>query len=1130
MKRKKFDGKLVAQKSRIANAYDIFNEISLLKFKVFDSGFKSKIKFLVKHPKIYKAIFGNPYPKKIEQISGRPKLYNTNNIGSELVWDAFCLDIHRERILQFIDYKNKYSLYCLNGNFTEAEKLLDEIEDVFGVSLWLIRNRITIAKQIGGIKGEKDYTNQLLEKEGLAEIIGFLIQYSSLRNTNEISLDRFRKYFDLFLDKARKINLDKELCDFLIFEVLQEVDESEKAYTRISFWNTGGGLPIIDRYNSFTRLFANYNHTCFADKKVIDKVTDILKPFYFVEYIGSSPQNLTTKVIKYYENLFSDDLGNKTEILEYFSDSNNDWQFFFLVANIIDDEDLVFLKDKLPKFKYELIYNIFNCIQRNDKAQTSRDELLILSSIFVTLEWGDKIKEFVKKISSSSFYHDPNYRKTLSFYEFDTKNEFVINSHSHFLRGFSKIDFIGNINKSIANVSKELIPIDIISNSSKYLIESLINYKKSNINLALENIDLVSFDKHSFLSVFQFKLIIACQLESKEFNKLLNFTIDSFLENENYRQLIPYEYILKTVFENIEDLSKSISFPIFLYLNYQENGSIELLKEGYEDFMCHHGINRPSELIDRLVEFDIKKAYYFLEFVCVPEVIEIDVINFQSSEEISMERISICRKLNEIIDDKQNIYIDEINSLTQKTMINASLHSIEKSKIYVDIEGVKKLATSKYKDDYSKYTYLLETQDYSSKTTEDDLLTLHEDEDEGLSFLTPTNMIDHQFLLNFINIRNIFTSNSVHGLDVALSCDVRHGILSGAIRGKIVEQNLITNKDESEYQKNDFWIERLDYLEYTDLDHITSSLNKFSNKIDTHIEFINEEIMQIKIDSTNPRGKFDFLAVLDERFDEYKMRVNQVKTFEEYLEITIDHLWSLTDSSLFEIRKYLKGDCKNKFYQLIDELINDLEEIQNGNDLEELISSIIELRTILSTELNQISNWFTRSKSSNTPDYKIPFLINLAEVMINNNYPDIYINITKNINCDGLKFKGKTLKNLSAILFIILTNAIKHGKLSSYDININVDSISDNINFSIINNISPEKNYKKLSNTLNEKIIDLSKYVDSSITKKEGGSGFFKIAKILKNDLKSDYKLSASFIDEKTFETTLNINSKEIVL
>jgi hypothetical protein len=200
-----------------------------------------------------------------------------------------------------------------------------------------------------------------------------------------------------------------------------------------------------------------------------------------------------------------------------------------------------------------------------------------------------------------------------------------------------------------------------------------------------------------------------------------------------------------------------------------------------------------------------------------------------------------------------------------------------------------------------------------------------------------------------------------------------------------------------------------------------------------------------------------------------------------------------------------------------------------SHDLGELIASIIELRTMISTELNQISNWFTRSKISNTPDYKLSFLVDLAKVMIDNNFPDTDISLKKTINTGNLTLQGKTLKNLSAILFILLSNAIKHGKLSSYNIEIVIRALSsEKIEISITNNTQNCKNHKELSENLNKKINELSKSVESSIIKKEGGSGFYKIAKILRNDLNTNYQFNANYIDKNTFNTLLTFNIENL--
>lgn len=65
---------------------------------------------------------------------------------------------------------------------------------------------------------------------------------------------------------------------------------------------------------------------------------------------------------------------------------------------------------------------------------------------------------------------------------------------------------------------------------------------------------------------------------------------------------------------------------------------------------------------------------------------------FYSSNELYEERIKICQILIELDSRNHDIYSNQIKEYTAKLFINKKMSEIEQSKIYVDIEGIKKIS------------------------------------------------------------------------------------------------------------------------------------------------------------------------------------------------------------------------------------------------------------------------------------------------------------------------------------------------------------------------------------------------------------------------------------------------------
>ncbi|MEC2076306.1 hypothetical protein [Metabacillus fastidiosus] len=75
---------------------------------------------------------------------------------------------------------------------------------------------------------------------------------------------------------------------------------------------------------------------------------------------------------------------------------------------------------------------------------------------------------------------------------------------------------------------------------------------------------------------------------------------------------------------------------------------------------------------------------------------------FNRYEDVEEERIKICRLLTEIDSDNQEIYNDEIKEITRTMQIREYTAAFERSKIYVDIDGIKKQSSKKIEENFNR--------------------------------------------------------------------------------------------------------------------------------------------------------------------------------------------------------------------------------------------------------------------------------------------------------------------------------------------------------------------------------------------------------------------------------------------
>ena len=80
--------------------------------------------------------------RKIQELSSEDLTYT--DINNELLWAKHILQFHFESISNFVELSNEYSSNLLIGEYESCFNILNKIEESFGHSIWLIKNKIAL--------------------------------------------------------------------------------------------------------------------------------------------------------------------------------------------------------------------------------------------------------------------------------------------------------------------------------------------------------------------------------------------------------------------------------------------------------------------------------------------------------------------------------------------------------------------------------------------------------------------------------------------------------------------------------------------------------------------------------------------------------------------------------------------------------------------------------------------------------------------------------------------------------------------------------------------------------------------------------------------------------------------------
>lgn len=173
-----------------------------------------------------------------------------SNLESEIVWNCLIFKKYFSELNRFDRYRLEYEDYFFKNNYDKAKFLLEEIEDNFGVSLWLIENKMLLEEfysenskmNIGNIM--KEYSSNC------SNFTGFLINKISERITDDFSLEKYSERLSAEIDDS---SLPIEIKFFSVFWLdfynFPIKDRTLSKAIVISF-----NASLIDRYNMTIRI------------------------------------------------------------------------------------------------------------------------------------------------------------------------------------------------------------------------------------------------------------------------------------------------------------------------------------------------------------------------------------------------------------------------------------------------------------------------------------------------------------------------------------------------------------------------------------------------------------------------------------------------------------------------------------------------------------------------------------------------------------------------------------------------------------------------------------------------------------------------------------------------------------
>jgi signal transduction histidine kinase len=1102
----------------------------------------------------YRAItLKSPFPKKINELPTSGFLYMTS-FAKELAWLAGLIAAYGTKISKFVASKEAFERLYLVGDYSSGSELLNSIEHEFGFSCWLTQRRMDLLSQTSSRSARNRYMSDTL-KNGGPPAARYLISWFGYRASEAVS----KREFDRYINETAP--LDSGLNYILYADSgLYQPLSLEDAAGMLSWSDV---LPIIDRYQI---MIDALQALISSDENGVEELDDLVSNIEFISKRVSDSKierirfSISGNVASFdidpilndmNESLFLEKYREVVELYKANCEIKTVERLHVALSAHIQierrapvwsdwsiDEKTIFGR---------IAADLYEVMQFSDEATDSRLRLekLILnhasyawaSSLSLVLErqyHDERIKnaKLTQKINALRCTSD----QPLLAFCLPQKDRAKLYLDS--LSAFGHCEVQADTFKYIAGFNDCLIQ-QLPDYSSQYA-KALRLVRSREIRLASEALEkLITIPAAETRSNEARLLLVECRLEEGDVAQACELAADLFIRCRYFGLVLPVQALIsKIMVSHNEPLAKSstrgrvsVSIIFDIYSRFVAADRDAERADSFNDVLRRYKVTKASELALSPQEIDRSQLIYFLRYICVSQVMDQSLI-LDGTRHVEDERLAILQSLIELSseDGSQNFdsFKDEIREIRTKQVVKDMTLKLDQSKIYVNVDGIRRSIDVQLRETWTRYKHML-AQARTAPADEMDRITLSANNDSGIVVLTlntPYSERTSVFNRMIAEIRDQFTLNKEFGLNSNLSANIRHGYVLRELRAPLVNRNLVTNRvsQEKGYHSNLHWSDRIDEDEPDFKALLDEQLNSFSAKIDEMIDHINRVLLRIRTDA-NPDGLFNYnlsesaLAALEPVW-------GAAEQYDDFMNAVIDAMWTATEHNLKNVRGRLLGDVLQKFVDAIDELGSSLESLGLSRRIPAMNDALLMAKADMRAAIERVASWFTLSAAHEYADFDLEIAFQAGIASVKSYYADLSIVHTYHHEPGSIMLLGWSLPAVARLFFQILDNAAQHAGKGRRELSIDVTAEHQNgtILIKITNDLPDELSRDDLKVRIGTINADYGQAKAMDMIGEEGGSGYPKIWKLLKADLRRDHDIHVSLEQDK-FKVEILLNS-----
>ena len=1086
---------------KVAAAKEKRYALSIVKIENKNYLYPAIAKSICSHRQLISTLVVSEFPN-FDEIKKIPQLIlKKGNLEDELIWTASILSMYKDQLELFATLKNEYYSLLYNDEPQIALNKLDQIENTFGYSLWLVRSKIyCIYLKDGSIKKQEYIENIVENKQYQNDFeLQFIINYSNAIEDNK----EYEEYKGTIKDIYKNLNIENERVSHNLYRLAPDEVITINNYDHII--SQEEIRAIIDRYETF--IFSLYSSVskglvsnAFLERleKIFDMENEELirncyssyKSFYGFEKRDFYPYNEYTK------GNYSWFLNNSVENLNLIASA---------LANLDKNLEEINLKNKI----INSIKNILNNINQKNEIN------------------------FLKKHIALNFGNSYCYQILIALNEFDGENidgfenVLFLNKNPKTYIRLLKDNEIDNkyLNENISLVllnSLKLNDIDMLNKIKTCIPENRFNNYLGIIRLNNENyagaLELFRDNEKSFNNYIkrQAKLnIFNTYLKANYSNKALDFFAEEIINNGSIDNRIDAVEFFKKNYGQT-DILENINFSIlvdYLKKNKLIDPIFDLNLSDLLDYvLIKHNIDNPIELFDFYEDNLNNSVKYFLKNICTLNVIDSLPI-YTHLDEVELLRIQICQKLVDLDVENTKQYRSEIALITKNIEVSRLFKVVETGRIFVDTESLKPIVFESTSRGLEKCKELLSLDKHTiNQKLKEILNSIYKDQYPQLkNVYLPKNELEESYFNISRNVIDEFYFNPAYGLDTHVSRAIRHGWLEGYLTKPFIESRIHFELIDGKFKINEEWSDMLNNVNVKFKKELQRDLIASNKKLNDGIKtYLNKKLQFDAIDGNEKNSLFNIFWLKDQH-DEVVDFIKEDTLVEELIE----KIFFICRNNLERDLTIIREDIDKFSEQIINQLDRISEKMVKSLDrnyLSDHLNCIIQAKENFHDKMLTVKSWFYISTDLGLESFPITHAVSVCIKQIENCFGTGKPNIIFNDKSEHLN--GEYFEGLCKILFLLIQNAIIHNEFTNDD-NLDLDlKIIDNALHIVCSNlISSDKDIKQFRKDL--AIAQTNLTVNRACL--EGGSGLSKIKVIAEFDFKKEFDIKLDISDDYLF-------------